>query len=48
MVFTVFVCITAMTPKAEAACGAVTCFVVIGSQQQVPQEGLLTFNMIYN
>ena len=37
-----------ITPKAEAACGAVTCFVVIGSQQQVPQEGLLTFNTIYN
>lgn len=33
---------------AEAACGAVTCFVVIGSQQQVPQAGLLTFNTIYN
>lgn len=35
-------------PKGEAACGAVTCFVVIGSQQQVPQAGLLTFNAIYN
>lgn len=33
---------------AEAACGAVTCFVVIGSQQQVPQAGLLTFNTIYS
>lgn len=33
---------------AEAACGSVTCFVVIGSQQQVPQAGLLTFNTIYN
>ncbi len=32
----------------QAACGAVTCFVVIGSQQQIPQEGLLTFNGIYN
>ncbi len=32
----------------QAACGAVTCFVVIGSQQQVPQEGLLTWNTIYN
>lgn len=32
----------------EAACGSVTCFVVIGSQQQVPQAGLLTFNTIYN
>lgn len=34
--------------RAQAACGAVTCFVVIGSQQQIPQEGLLTFNTIYN
>jgi hypothetical protein len=33
---------------AEASCGAVTCFVVVGSQQQVPQAGLLTFNTIYN
>lgn len=33
---------------AQAACGSVTCFVVIGSQQQVPQAGLLTFNTIYN
>jgi hypothetical protein len=33
---------------ADAACGSVTCFVVIGSQQQVPQAGLLTLNTIYN
>lgn len=33
---------------AHAACGSVTCFVVVGSQQQVPQAGLLTFNTIYN
>ena len=33
---------------AQASCGAVTCFVVIGSQQQVPQAGLLTINTIYN
>jgi hypothetical protein len=33
---------------AQASCGAVTCFVVIGSQQQVPQAGLLTVNAIYN
>ncbi len=38
----------ASLPAAHAACGAVTCFVVIGSQQQVPQAGLLTFNSIYN
>jgi len=35
-------------PSAQASCGAVTCFVVVGSQQQVPQKGLLTFNTIYN
>ena len=34
--------------KAEASCGSVSCFVVIGSQQQVPMKGLLTLNMIYN
>ncbi len=33
---------------APASCGAVTCFVVIGSQQQVPQAGLLTVNALYN
>ena len=32
---------------AQASCGAVTCFVVIGSQQQVAQVGLLTVNAIY-
>lgn len=35
-------------PPAQASCGAVQCFVVIGSQQQVPQKGLLTVNGIYN
>lgn len=34
--------------RAEPACGAVSCFVTIGSQQQVPQEGLLTANFIYS
>src|SRR6185295_3065855 len=33
---------------AQASCGAVSCFVVIGSQQQVPSAGLLTVNAIYN
>ena len=33
---------------AQASCGAVSCFVVIGSQQQVPLAGLLTVNAIYN
>jgi hypothetical protein len=34
--------------QAQASCGAVSCFVVIGSQQQVPQEGVLTINSMYN
>ena len=34
--------------NAGASCGAVSCFVVIGSQQQVPQAGMLTINGIYN
>lgn len=38
----------ATLPHAGASCGAVTCFVVIGSQQQVPQEGVLTVNAMYN
>ena len=33
---------------AQASCGAVTCFVVIGSQQQVPTAGVLTVNTMYN
>lgn len=33
---------------AEASCGAVSCFVTIGSQQQVAMEGLLTINGIYS
>ncbi len=37
-----------MPLRTQAACGSVTCFVVIGSQQQVPQAGLLTTNTIYN
>jgi len=32
---------------AQASCGAITCFVVIGSQQQVPQQGLLAVNLFY-
>jgi len=34
--------------QAQASCGAVTCFVVIGSQQQVQPVGLLTVNAIYS
>ena len=32
----------------QASCGSVSCFVVIGSQQQVPMAGLLTVNAIFN
>jgi len=37
-----------IAPSVEASCGSVSCFVVIGSQQQVPLAGLLTVNAIYN
>ncbi len=37
-----------IVPSVEASCGSVSCFVVIGSQQQVPMAGLLTVNTIYN
>jgi len=37
-----------MTSPAQASCGSVTCFVVIGSQQQVAPVGLLTVNAFYN
>lgn len=33
---------------AQASCGSVTCFVVIGSAQQVSPAGLLTVNLLYN
>jgi len=36
------------TRTAQASCGSVTCFVVIGSQQQVSPKGLLTVNAFYN
>ncbi len=35
------------TPS-RASCGSVTCFVVIGSQQQVAPAGVLTMNGFYN
>ncbi|HKW87061.1 MAG TPA: transporter [Nitrospiraceae bacterium] len=35
-------------PSAQASCGSVTCFVVIGSQQQVSPKDLLTVNLFYN
>jgi hypothetical protein len=36
------------TQTAQASCGSVTCFVVIGSAQQVSPAGLLTVNTFYN
>ncbi len=45
---TIILCSLAKSSHVQASCGAVTCFVVIGSQQQVPQPGLLTINGIYN
>ena len=48
LLLTLFALAWPINQPAEASCGAVTCFVVIGSQQQVPQKGLLTFNTIYN
>ena len=42
------VCILIAPTPSHASCGAVTCFVVIGSQQQVAEAGLLTVNAIYN
>lgn len=35
-------------PLAEASCGATSCFVVIGSQQQVSPAGVFTVNLIYS
>ncbi|MGH7254582.1 MAG: hypothetical protein ACREI3_02285 [Nitrospirales bacterium] len=35
-------------PQAQASCGSVTCFLVIGSQAGVPTKGTLTTNFIYN
>ncbi|MBH0179840.1 MAG: hypothetical protein HP491_18760, partial [Nitrospira sp.] len=50
----IFLCVFAVATAfadpfpADASCGTVSCFVVIGSQQQVPMQGLLTVNLIYN
>jgi hypothetical protein len=42
-----FVAALKISPAA-ASCGATSCFLVIGSQAGVPQEGMLTANLIYN
>ena len=43
-----FALLFAVAAPAAASCGSVTCFVVIGSQQQVAQAGMLTVNGFYN
>lgn len=43
-----FIGLPAFVSPASASCGAVSCFVTIGAQQQIPQQGLLTVNGIYN
>src|ERR687895_163044 len=43
----IFVALFKISPAA-ASCGATSCFLVIGSQAGVPQQGMLTTNLIYN
>lgn len=40
--------VTCAASRAQAACGSVNCFIVIGSEQQVSPKGLLTVNLFYN
>src|SRR5215467_213364 len=40
--------VLSLAHHAAASCGAVSCFITIGSQQQVPMAGLLTINGIYS
>lgn len=40
--------ITTIPSVTQASCGSTTCFLAIGSQQGVPQKGILTVNFIYN
>jgi hypothetical protein len=42
------VCAAVGSNEANASCGSVSCFVVIGSQQQVSPAGVLTVNLTYN
>ncbi|MBS0181553.1 MAG: transporter [Nitrospira sp.] len=44
----VFSLVWPVVQPAHGSCGSVTCFVVIGSQQQVSPKGLLTVNGFYN
>lgn len=44
----VFSLASPIVQPAHGSCGSVTCFVVIGSQQQVSPKGLLTVNAFYN
>lgn len=45
---TVFVSTLLLVASARASCGSVSCFVVIGSQQQVSPAGMLTVNLLFN
>ncbi|HSA61902.1 MAG TPA: hypothetical protein VLE03_06650 [Nitrospiraceae bacterium] len=40
--------VMSLVSNAAASCGAVSCFITIGSQQQIAMEGLLTVNGIYS
>lgn len=48
VVFAWFIGLMAFVSPVGASCGAVSCFVTIGSQQQVAMAGILTVNGIYN
>lgn len=43
----VLLSLCALPSSAEASCGSVSCFVVIGSQQQISPAGVLTANFVY-
>lgn len=47
-VVAVLVAVFILPRTAGASCGSVSCFVVIGSQQQVSPAGVLTANLTYN
>lgn len=43
-----FCMVMLLSQTGHASCGSVSCFVVIGSEQQVSPKGLLTVNFFYN
>jgi hypothetical protein len=42
------IAVMAWPSPVSASCGSVSCFVVIGSQQQVSPAGVITMNLLYN